>query len=59
VPSSIDLNYSLDIYNASSTPKTLTTMLIIALIGMPLVIAYTAAIYWVFKGKTVITEESY
>jgi cytochrome d ubiquinol oxidase subunit II len=34
-------------------------MLIIALIGMPLVIAYTIYIYRTFKGKTVITEESY
>jgi cytochrome d ubiquinol oxidase subunit II len=59
VPSSIDLANSLTIYNASSTPRTLTVMLIIALIGMPLVIAYSVYIYRVFKGKTVITEESY
>ncbi len=59
VPSSINLANSLTIYNASSTPRTLTVMLIIALIGMPLVIAYSVYIYWVFKGKTVITEESY
>jgi cytochrome d ubiquinol oxidase subunit II len=59
VPSSINLDYSLTIYNASSTPRTLTVMLIIALIGMPLVIAYSIYIYRVFMGKTVITEESY
>ncbi len=59
VPSSIDLANSLTIYNASSTPKTLMVMLIIALIGMPLVLAYTFYIYRVFMGKTVITEESY
>lgn len=59
VLSSIDLNYSLTIYNASSTPRTLTTMLIMALIGMPIVIGYTIYIYRVFRGKTVITEESY
>jgi len=59
VPSSINLDYSLTIYNASSTPRTLMTMLIIALIGMPMVIAYTTYIYRVFRGKTVITEESY
>ncbi len=59
VPSSIDLAYSLTIYNASSTQRTLTVMLIIALIGMPLVIAYTFYIYRVFMGKTVLTEESY
>jgi len=59
VPSSLDLASSLTIYNASSTPRTLTVMLVIALIGMPLVIAYTAWIYKIFKGKVVITEESY
>ena len=59
VPSSIDLANSLTIYNASSTDRTLTVMLIIALVGMPLVIGYTWVIYRIFKGKTVITDESY
>jgi len=59
VPSSTDLLYSLTIYNASSTPRTLTVMLVIALIGMPLVIGYTIFIYRVFKGKVVITHDSY
>lgn len=58
-PSSIDLSYSLTAYNACSTPRTLMTMLVITLIGMPIVIFYTIYIYRVFKGKTVITEESY
>jgi len=34
-------------------------MLKIALIGMPLVIFYTAFIFRVFKGRVVIEEESY
>ncbi len=60
VPSSIDLeNYSLTIYNASSSQYTLKTMLIIALIGMPIVVAYTIFIYRVFKGKVIITKDSY
>jgi cytochrome d ubiquinol oxidase subunit II len=59
VPSSIDLEYSLTAYNASSSPTTLESMLIIALIGMPLVIAYTIVIYRVFKGKVMITPDSY
>ena len=59
VPSSLDLANSLTVYNASSTPRTLTVMLIIALIGMPLVIAYTAYVYKMFAGKVVITQESY
>ncbi|MDH7603967.1 MAG: cytochrome d ubiquinol oxidase subunit II [Melioribacter sp.] len=59
VPSSIDLNFSLTAYNASSSQYTLNTMLIIALIGMPIVIAYTIFIYRVFKGKVIISKDSY
>jgi len=59
VPSSINLDYSLTIYNASSTPRTHTVMLIITLIGMPIVIGYTIWIYRIFKGKVKLTEESY
>jgi len=59
VPSSLDLADSLTIYNASSTPRTLTVMLIIALTGMPIVIAYSAYIYKVFGGKVVVEEEAY
>lgn len=59
VISSTDIVNSLTIYNAASTPRTHTAMLIIALIGMPLVIAYSAYVYSVFKGKVVLTEESY
>lgn len=59
VPSSIDMANSLTIYNASSTPRTLETMLIIALIGMPLVIIYTIFVYRTFKGKVIINEDSY
>lgn len=51
VPSSLDLRFSLDVYNAASTARTLTTMLVIALIGIPIVLAYTAFIYRVFRGK--------
>lgn len=42
---------SLTIYNAASSQKTLGIMLILALIGMPLVLLYTALVYRVFKGK--------
>ena len=59
LPSSIDLAHSLTIYNASSTPRTLTVMLIIALIGMPVMLVYTACIYRVFAGKVVVAEDSY
>ena len=45
--------------SATSTPATLSAMLIIALIGMPLVIGYTVFIYRVFRGKVVLDADSY
>jgi cytochrome d ubiquinol oxidase subunit II len=51
--------HDLTIYNASSTPGTLTVMLIIALVGMPLVIGYTALVYKVFMGKVILDSDSY
>lgn len=50
---------SLTIYSGASSPKTLGIMLIIALIGMPLVIAYTSFIYWIFRGKVKLDSHSY
>jgi cytochrome d ubiquinol oxidase subunit II len=34
-------------------------MLIIALLGMPIVIAYTISIYWIFRGKVRVSASSY
>ncbi len=51
--------YSLTIYNAASSEKTLTIMLIIAAIGFPFVLAYTISIYWIFRGKVKLTNMSY
>jgi cytochrome d ubiquinol oxidase subunit II len=50
---------SLTIYNAASSEKTLTIMLIIALIGIPFVLVYTISIYWIFRGKVKLDEMSY
>lgn len=47
------------IFGACSSQKTLKIMLIMALIGMPFVLTYTAIIYWVFRGKTKIDRASY
>jgi cytochrome d ubiquinol oxidase subunit II len=43
--------YSLNIYNAASSQQTLGIMLIIAMMGLPFVLSYTAIIYWIFRGK--------
>ena len=50
---------SLNIYNAASSSKTLGIMLIMACIGVPLVIAYTVSIYWIFRGKVKMDKTSY
>jgi len=50
---------SLTIVNAASSPKTLEIMLIIACIGVPLVIAYTICIYWIFRGRVKLDRMSY
>lgn len=51
--------HSLTIYNAASSQKTLGIMLTIALIGFPVVLAYTVSIYWIFRGKVRLTPMSY
>ena len=50
---------NLTIYNASSSPLTLKVMLIITMIGFPLVLAYTAYVYYVFRGKASPYREGY
>lgn len=50
---------SLTVYTAASSQKTLGIMLNIALIGVPMVLAYSASIYWIFRGKVKLDEMSY
>ncbi len=59
VHSSLNPAWSLDVYNSASTQKTLAIMRNIAFIGVPFVLAYTAAIFWVFRGKVKIGHFSY
>lgn len=51
--------FSLTIYNAASSQKTLNIMLIMAIIGIPFVLAYTISIYWIFRGKVKLNAMSY
>ena len=51
--------YSLTIYNASSSEKTLGILRLIAFIGLPFVLSYTIAVYWVFRGKVQLDKLSY
>jgi cytochrome d ubiquinol oxidase subunit II len=54
-----DTANSLTIHNAASSQKTLGVMLTIALIGVPVVLAYTVSIYWIFRGKVKLDKMSY
>ncbi|MBY0358896.1 MAG: cytochrome d ubiquinol oxidase subunit II [Candidatus Obscuribacterales bacterium] len=57
--SSLNAEWSLNIYNASSSNNTLWIMFWIACLGMPFVIAYTSIVYWVFRGKVQLDEIVY
>jgi cytochrome bd ubiquinol oxidase subunit II len=49
--SSLNPDWSLTIYNASSSPYTLQVMTIVAVIFIPVVLAYQAWSYWVFRKR--------
>jgi cytochrome d ubiquinol oxidase subunit II len=59
ITSSTNPEWNLTIYNAASSTKTLGIMTVIAILGMPCVLAYTAVIYWVFRGKVKLGKFSY
>lgn len=49
--SSLNPEWSLTIYNASSGPYTLQVMTIVTVIFLPFVLAYQAWSYWVFRNR--------
>jgi len=57
--SSTDSANDLTITNAASAEPTLMVMFVIAMIGIPFVLLYTAGVYYFFRGKVVLDEESY
>jgi cytochrome bd ubiquinol oxidase subunit II len=57
--STISSSYNLTAFNAASQSNTLAVMLVIAAIGLPLVLLYTAGVYYFFKGKVQLGHESY
>lgn len=62
-PSSIDPALNLTAFNSSSSPLTLKIMLGVALVMVPIVIAYQSYAYHLFRGKVnaamLASEESY
>ena len=57
--STIDPKYSVTIYNAASSQKSLGIMLTIVLIGTPLLAGYFIFLYKTFKGKVKLDDTSY
>lgn len=55
LPSSIDPRSSLTVWDASSSHQTLFVMLVVTVIFLPIILAYTAWVYKVLWGK--VTEE--
>lgn len=56
IPSSLDTAYSLTIYNSSSSQYTLKIMTAVALVFVPIVIAYKIWVYRLFRAKVVAAD---
>lgn len=57
--STIDEQFSITIYNAASSDKSLGIILLMAAIGAPLVLGYTIFVYKTFWGKVKLDDTSY
>lgn len=57
--SSIGPEGHISIYEAASTTKSLSIMLLFAFIGIPLAALYTFFSFWTFRGKVKLDESSY
>jgi cytochrome d ubiquinol oxidase subunit II len=57
--SSTNPAYSMTVSNASAEHYTLTVMLVVAIIGIPFVLLYTAGVQYLFSGKVKLTPSSY
>ena len=58
LPSSINPAYSLTTANAASADPTLRIMTVVAVIFLPLVIAYQAWTYWVFRKRVIVPPQA-
>jgi cytochrome d ubiquinol oxidase subunit II len=57
--STTDSAYNLTVTNAAAAENTLTVALVVAIIGMPFVLLYTAGVYYIFRGRTTVEPEGY
>lgn len=56
IPSSMDPAYSLTIFNTSSSAYTLKIMTVVAIIFVPIVIAYKIWVYRIFRSRVTATD---
>jgi cytochrome bd ubiquinol oxidase subunit II len=54
LPSSLDPNSSLTVWDASSSKSTLGLMLLVVVVLLPIVLAYTAWVYRVLRGRVTL-----
>jgi cytochrome d ubiquinol oxidase subunit II len=59
IRSKLDPAFDITVYSAASSQKSLGIMLTIAAIGTPLIIAYTTFVFYTFRGKVKLDENSY
>ena len=57
--STTDPAFNITVYNAAASDKSLSIMLTMAAIGAPLVLSYTAFVFYTFRGKVKLDETSY
>ncbi|WP_028476203.1 cytochrome d ubiquinol oxidase subunit II [Nocardia sp. CNY236] len=56
LPSTLDAAFDLTVYNASSTPYTLTVMSWAAVVVTPVVLVYQGWTYWVFRKRITVEQ---
>jgi cytochrome d ubiquinol oxidase subunit II len=59
LPSSINADYNITAFNASSSPLTLKIMLLVVILFLPVVIGYQLWAYNLFKGKVTAEDLAY
>jgi cytochrome bd ubiquinol oxidase subunit II len=57
--STTDPANNMTVSNAASAQTTLEVMLVVAIVGLPFVLLYTAGVQYLFRGKVRLTPDSY
>ena len=59
IRSSLDESWNLTLEAAASSANTHRIMLIVAVVGLPFVLTYSAMVYWIFRGRVRLDRSSY